>query len=225
MRSAMIRCLAAATLFTGAAGAASGAEPGGLPFPAPGTYKLDRIQRVPFSIVREGPGLPHLLSAYTTGKITLLTFFYTLCTDPQGCPLAWNAFEAVREKIKADPGLHGKARLVFFSFDPVHDNAEILHLFAESYKADAAIIPWCFIGSWSNLFLEYTLRSFGQEISARTNANGRNRLVIDHLLKVFLIDPEGWVREIYTSAFLDPDVLMNDIKTLQLEESKNNLAN
>jgi protein SCO1/2 len=220
----MIRCLAAAALFMGASGAAPGAEPGGVPFPAPGTYKLDRIQRVPFSIVRDGPGLPHLLSAYTTGKITLLTFFYTLCTDPQGCPLAWNAFEAVREKIKADPVLHGKARLVFFSFDPVHDNAEILDLFAESYKVDSAIIPWRFIGSWSNLFLEYTLRSFGQEISAQINASGR-RVVIDHLLKVFLIDREGWVREIYTSAFLDPDVLINDIKTLQLEESKNNLAN
>jgi protein SCO1 len=97
--------LAAAALFTGAAGVASAAEPGGLPFPAPGTYKLDRIQRVRFSIVRDGPGLPHLLSTYATGKITLLTFFYTLCTDPQGCPLAWNAFEAVREKIKADPVL------------------------------------------------------------------------------------------------------------------------
>ena len=76
-----------------------------------------------------GPDLPHLLSTYTTGKITLLTFFYTLCTDPQGCPLAWNAFESVREKIKADPVLHGKARLVFFSFDPVHDNGETLLLF------------------------------------------------------------------------------------------------
>jgi protein SCO1/2 len=82
----------------------------------------------------------------------------------------------------------------------LHDNAEILHLFAESYKADSAIITWCFIGSWSNLFLEYTLRSLGQEISAQTNENGPKRLVIAHLLKVFLIDPEGWVREIYTSA-------------------------
>ena len=131
----------------------------------------------------------------------------------------------MREKIKADPALHGKARLVFFSFDPEHDNAEILHLFADSYKADTAIIPWRFIGCWSNLFLEYTLRSFGQEISTQTNASGRERVVIDHLLKVFLIDPKGWVREIYTSAFLDPDVLINDIKTLQLEESKSKLAN
>ncbi len=139
--------------------------------------------------------------------------------------MAWSAFETVREKIKADPALHGKVRLVFFSFDPVHDNAETLHLFAESYKADAASFPGTSSDPGPICFLEYTLRSFGQEISARTNANGRNRLVIDHLLKVFLIDPEGWVREIYTSAFLNPDVLMNDIKTLQLEESKNNLAN
>jgi cytochrome oxidase Cu insertion factor (SCO1/SenC/PrrC family) len=139
--------------------------------------------------------------------------------------LAWNAFESVREKIKADPVLHGKARLVFFSFDPVHDSGETLLFFAESYKADSAIIPWRFIGSWSNLFLEYTLRSFGQEISTRTNASGGKRVVIEHLLKVFLIDPEGWVREIYTSAFLDPDVLINDIRTLQLDENKINLSN
>jgi hypothetical protein len=42
---------------------------------------------------------------------------------------------------------------------------------------------------------------------------------------VFLIDSEGWVREIYTSAFLDPDVLINDIRTLQLDENKINLSN
>jgi hypothetical protein len=32
--------------------------------------------------------------------------------------------------------------LVFFSFDPVHDKGETLQFFAESYKADSAIIPW-----------------------------------------------------------------------------------
>jgi protein SCO1 len=220
-----IRRLVTAALFTGAAAVGCAAESGGLPFPVPGTYNLDRIQRVPFSIVRDGPGLPHLLSSYTTGKITLLTFFYTQCTDPQGCPLAWSAFAAVREKIKADPELHGKVRLVFFSFDPVHDSPESLQVFAQSYKADSAIIPWRFIGSWSNLFLEYTLKSFGQEIFTQSNAAGEKRVVIDHLLKVFLIDRTGWVREIYTSAFLNPDVLIGDIKTLQLEASKSNLAN
>jgi protein SCO1 len=199
---------------------------GGLPLPAPGTYNLDRIQSVPFSIVREGRSeYPHLLSGYTTGKITLLTFFYGQCTDPKGCPLAWTAFETVREKIKADPELSGQVRLVFYSFDPQHDTPETLQLYADLYKAEGKITPWHFVTSWSDSFLVPTLRSFGQEISAETDEAGDKRIVIDHLLKVFLIDRQGWVREIYTTAFLDPDVIIGDMQTLLLEESKTSLGN
>ena len=215
----------AAALFIGAAGSALAASSGSLSIPAPGTYNLDRIQHVPFSIVLDETGCPHLLSSFTTGKITLLTFFYTQCTDQYGCPLAWNAFENVRGKIKTDPELRGKARLVFYSFDPVHDSPGTLQIFADSYKADSTVIPWRFIGSFSNYFLENTLSSFGQEISSATTVIGERRVVIDHLLKVFLIDRRGWVREIYTSAFLNPDVMIGDIKTLQIEERIGDLGN
>jgi hypothetical protein len=37
------------------------------------------------------------------------------------------------------------------------------------------------------------------------------------MLKMFLIDPAGEVREIYTLAFLQPQVMLNDIETLALE--------
>lgn len=168
------RRLATAAVLMAAAGGAWGAQPGGLPFPAPGTYQLDKILQAPFGIVLDGPGFPHLFSSYTTGKITLLTFFYTQCTDPQGCPLAWSAFEAVRERIKADPTLHGKVRLVFYSFDTMHDHPETLRVFYESYKANSAVIPWFFIGSWSSALLKYTLKSFGQEISTRAEATGKS---------------------------------------------------
>jgi hypothetical protein len=40
---------------------------------------------------------------------------------------------------------------------------------------------------------------------------------LGHVLKVFLIDPRGIVREIYTTSYLFPDVLLNDIETLRLE--------
>ncbi len=40
------------------------------------------------------------------------------------------------------------------------------------------------------------------------------------MLKVFLIDPRGSVREIYTLAFIQPDVMMNDIRTLRLEQAQ-----
>jgi hypothetical protein len=37
------------------------------------------------------------------------------------------------------------------------------------------------------------------------------------VLKVFLIDPAGFVREIYSSTFLHPRSVLNDIETLMLE--------
>ena len=39
-----------------------------------------------------------------------------------------------------------------------------------------------------------------------------------HMLKLFLIDRDGVVREIYSLAFVQPQVMLNDIKTLALEE-------
>jgi protein SCO1 len=38
------------------------------------------------------------------------------------------------------------------------------------------------------------------------------------MLKMFLIDRTGVIREIYTLAFLQPTVIVNDIRTLYLEE-------
>jgi cytochrome oxidase Cu insertion factor (SCO1/SenC/PrrC family) len=198
---------------------------GGLPLPEPGTYKLDRIQEAPFSIVREGTALPSLFSNYTKGKITLLAFFYVQCREPQGCPLAWNTFETVREEIKTDPILNNNVRFVFFSFDRVNDVPATLQFFVDARKADVGLAPWHFITAWTDYLLEQTLRKFGQDISVRTDADGQKSIVIDHMLKVFLIDPDGWVREIYTTGYLDPAAIVGDMKTLLLEEKQSNLAN
>jgi hypothetical protein len=40
------------------------------------------------------------------------------------------------------------------------------------------------------------------------------------MLKVFLIDRKGMVREIYSLAFLQPDVMFNDMQTLYMEDSR-----
>jgi hypothetical protein len=39
------------------------------------------------------------------------------------------------------------------------------------------------------------------------------------VLKVFLIDRAGFIREIYTSTFLYPKIVLNDIETLLQEET------
>lgn len=193
----------------------------GLPLPSPGTYSLNKIQRAPFAIVREGANLPQPLSRFTTGAVTLMTFFYGHCTDPQGCPLAWRVFETVRAGIEMDAHLQGRARLVFFSFDPGHDTPEILREFARSYQSDKAVAPWRFITAWPEFTLAAILRSFGQEIGQEIGETADSATqqppAINHLLKVFLIDRDGWIREIYTFAYLDPPVLLNDIRTLLQE--------
>ncbi len=192
----------------------------GLPLPPPGSYMLNRIQRVPFAIVLEGNNIPRPLSRYTQKAITLLSFIYTTCGDPQGCPRAWEAFETIRQEVKDRPDLHAKVRLVFVSLDPRHDTPRMLAIFARSTSTDSAIVPWHFLTTYSTVFLDRLLRDMGTEISIDRAASEGGTLVLNHLLKVFLIDPRGWVREIYANATLDPAVILGDIETLLIEERR-----
>jgi hypothetical protein len=58
----------------------------------------------------------------------------------------------------------------------------------------------------------------GQDVRRTTNrANGRPQRELSHVLKVFLIDRAGFVREIYSSTFLHPRTVLNDIETLLME--------
>jgi len=190
--------------------------------PPPGSYMLDHIQRVPAGIVLERTRFPRALSRYTTGAITLFAFFYSYCADPNGCPLAWDAFGKMREEIIARPELHGRVRLVFMSLDPAHDTPGMLTGFARRFEASASIVPWHFLTTYSNLFLKPVLRDMGEEISIDREASVGGGVVINHLPKVFLIDNQGFVREIYSNQSLDPAMILGDIKTLLLEESKAN---
>ena len=47
---------------------------------------------------------------------------------------------------------------------------------------------------------------------------GHPRRELSHVLKVFLIDGAGDVREIYSSMFLYPRLVLNDIETLLMEK-------
>jgi protein SCO1 len=60
---------------------------------------------------------------------------------------------------------------------------------------------------------------FGQDVElAVDRSSGKPQRVLSHVLKVFLIDAAGDVREIYSSDFLHPQTVLNDIRTLLLEE-------
>jgi protein SCO1/2 len=221
------RGLAAAALL--AAGLAAGsaaraaADPGVpaaprmqfVPTPA-GTYSLQHIQSTPEGELLDASGRLRRLSALTRGKITLLTFFYTYCTDPLGCPYAFGLMSALRERIVADPDLAPRVRFVSISFDPTHDSPRRLLAYARALAASPRF-EWDFLTAPTMAALQPLLEDFGQDVRIEADAAGRPVRAINHMLKLFLIDAAGTVREIYALDYLQPEVMLNDIRTLRME--------
>ena len=185
--------------------------------PTPGTYALPVIQRAPFGIVLDGEGRTRALSQFTTGKVTLLSFIYTYCRDATGCPLAHTTMTEVRGRFVEQPALRDRVRFVSLSFDPLHDLPHVMKAFS-SALAGTAPVQWSFLTTSSLSTLAPLLDGFGQEIAVESDAQGRPTRTLAHMLKVFLLDRKGQVREIYSTAFLAPQVVLNDMLTLLLED-------
>ncbi|HEV3009937.1 MAG TPA: SCO family protein [Burkholderiales bacterium] len=188
--------------------------------PAPGSYVLHRIMPAPEGRVVGLGGKVEPLSRYTRGAITLLGFIYTTCADPDGCPLAYRVFEALKESIETTPRLHGKVRFVTLSFDPARDTPDVMRTYAGSRAVDKGSgLRWYFLTTRSARELMPLVEGFGQDIvTTVSRSGGKPQRELSHVLKVFLIDAAGDVREIYSSNFLHPQTVLNDIETLLLEQ-------
>lgn len=213
-------------LLAGALWLTSGAaahEPARMPAPdfvppPPGTYTLERIMAAPDGEVLGLDGRPQRLGAFTHERITVLGFIYTTCVDPDGCPRAYQVFDAVHEAVAAAPALRERVRLVTLSFDPARDTPSMMRRYAGS-RARPGPVPWLFLTTRSARELMPLLEGFGQDIRYTTDrSSGAPRRELAHVLKVFLIDRAGFVREIYSSEFLYRRTVLNDIETLMLEE-------
>jgi cytochrome oxidase Cu insertion factor (SCO1/SenC/PrrC family) len=185
--------------------------------PAPGTYELQRIQRAPDGLLLDARAQPRRLSAYTTNKITLLTFFYTYCVDPWGCPFSYATLTGLRDRVMSEPTLSGRVRFVSVSFDPTHDTPDALRRYGARFMDDQRF-EWQFLTARSVADLLPVLDSFGQDVRVEKDAAGKPTRTMNHMLKMFLIDHDGMVREIYTLAYIHPAVMFNDIRTLALED-------
>ena len=184
--------------------------------PPPGSYKLQKIQRVTDAILLDTSGHAVRLSALTQGKITLLTFFYTYCADPLGCPFAHTTLAGLRDRVRGDRALTERVRFVSVSLDPTHDTPEVIATYSKEFTIDPKF-DWRFLTARRVPDLLPILDDFGQDVSVEMDKNGYATRTLHHMLKMFLIDARGEVREIYTLSFLQPQVMFNDIKTLALE--------
>jgi len=209
----------AASLFLAGPAVAHEAPPSPFPMdftpPAPGSYTLQRIMRAPDGKVLDTDGSAYRLSRFTQGRITVLSFMYTRCTDPGGCPLAYLALQEVGRLLEGTPALQDRVRLVSLSFDPAHDTPEQMKLYSRRIKPGP--VEWRFLTPASRNDLLPLLDGFGQDVAPAGDDAGQADGQWSHVLRVFLIDETGMVREIYSTSFLLPPVVVNDIKTLLME--------
>lgn len=185
--------------------------------PRAGSYTLEKIQPVADATLLDTSGRPTKLSGLTRSKITLLTFFYTYCADPLGCPFAYHTLRDIRDRLMTDPALARQVRFVGISFDPTNDTPQAIKGYRDALAGDVAF-EWNVLTARSVPELLPVLDDFGQDVSVERSADGKPARTMHHMLKVFLIDPRGTVREIYSLAYLQPDVIINDIRTLALEK-------
>lgn len=188
--------------------------------PDPGTYTLHKIFPVPELSVLDSTGTLQPISKYTKGKITLLTFFYQRCSDADGCPYAMALFHRVKSKLDRDENLRDRMRFVHISFDPNRDTpimmAGLEKQIANLHK-DKKSIEWDFLTTSSVDELLPVIDAFGQNVDIDVNALTKDKVLnYSHVLKAFLIDEEGFVREIYSTTYISKEMLLNDIETVSL---------
>jgi cytochrome oxidase Cu insertion factor (SCO1/SenC/PrrC family) len=128
-------------------------------------------------------------------------------------------FETVRETLAGSPALREKVQLVTLSFDPLRDTPSVMQRYAGSRVRDDGEGPrWYFLTTRSARELAPLVEGFGQDVRHTIDrSNGTPRRELSHVLKVFLIDPAGSIREIYSSAFLHPRTVLNDVETLLMQ--------
>jgi cytochrome oxidase Cu insertion factor (SCO1/SenC/PrrC family) len=103
------------------------------------------------------------------------------------------------------------------SLDPATDTPDAIRRYHDMVSQESSL-EWDILTARSVRDLLPVLEDFGQDVSVELGADGAPTRTLHHMLKMFLIDRNGVVREIYTLAFLQPEVILNDIRTLYLEE-------
>ena len=173
--------------------------------PEPGSYTLPVLRSAPDGDLRNEKGVRERLSAARGDAVTLLSFIYTRCADGQGCPMASHVLGRVAARVAKDPTLAARVRFLSVSFDPARDTPQVLAAYAENFRKPG--VAWRFLSVWPQT-AESLLAAYGQEV-LDDGAGG-----LSHMLRVFLIDAAGNIRNQYSSGFLDPMLVTADIATV-----------
>ena len=181
-----------------------------------GSYELPRLYPASNGEILLSSGEKAQLTEVFGGKISVLTFIYRRCSDVNGCPLATFVLHSLQKSLFEHEDFENKVRFISMSFDPVNDTPNVMKSYAEDFSQKDGY-EWIFATTESKNKLNPILEAYGQYTFEVEGENGKSDFA--HILRAFLIDTEGQVRNIYSVDFLHPKILLADIKTLLLEHS------
>lgn len=188
--------------------------------PKPGSYRLPVIQPAADGEVLGPDGKPRRLRELFGDRITVLSFIYTRCADPKACPQATGVLYQLHQISTQDPALADNLRLLTFSFDPEHDTPQVMEHYGHGFQSNtnSRSADWQFLTTRSPRELAPILQAYGQRVDRKKNPAAPTGPLY-HNLRVYLIDREGRIRNIYSQGLLDVRLLVMDIRTALMEES------
>lgn len=165
------------------------------------------IRPAPDFTLLDVQGRPIRLSALR-GRAVLLSFIYTSC--PAACPLLTQRMALLQASLRGAGVFPSRVAFLSVTVDPVRDSGAGLARYAKGFGADP--------GGWR--FLREAPERLRPVLAAydewtRHLPGGE----LDHPARLYLLDPQGRIREIYSLSWFDERQALLDIQTL-LRESR-----
>jgi protein SCO1/2 len=135
------------------------------------------------------------------GKAVLVSFFFTTCSG--ACPATTHRLAKVQAALATTPDLGQRVQFLSVSLDPARDTPAKLRDYRRLYEIDGK--AWAFLTGPAK-DVERTLADWG--MWAKPTANGQ----LDHPSRVYLVDPQGRIREIYNLDFLRIPWVIEDLQ-------------
>jgi protein SCO1 len=168
---------------------------------------LADIGPAPRTVLVDSAGKPFDLSSLQ-GKVVVVSFVYTTCTGV--CPGTSQAMVRVKKALN-EAELWGKSvEFVSISLDPRRDTTDVLREYAKLFRADGP--SWHFL-TGPPAEVQSVIAAWGMWVKAGPTG------ALDHPSRIFLLDPRGHQREIYSLEFLTPEAVVHDVRGLLAEKS------
>jgi protein SCO1 len=171
--------------------------------------KLDVFGAVPDFQLIDQTGAT-VSSKSLAGRVTLLDFVYTHCTD--ACPLLSATFQQAQRKLADEKLLGTRVMLVSLSVDPQHDTPPVLAEYGQQFKADPN--GWKLLtGEWDQVFDVVT----GFKVATRPpppalDAPAPSGTELTHTTRIIIIDAQQQVRAYLEGQDATPDDLVTAVK-------------